>query len=708
MYSNFKKFFFWVCLAFVCALVLPQASAQVPSNTLKIGDQTDSDKTIEVNIGNGSTNPKLIYNTTDDRWQFTNDGVNVADLGSGAGGGGGTNLLVQNNFNFEAGLNDWTNSGSGTFVSDTSTPLIGEGSAVWTPAALDDTLDSVQVSVPSGFFGRTCTMTFLYNWDGVEGEILAQVYDGTDPITSTTFPATGPTNALEYSINFDCPVSGTMGFRLRSTAASAAIEIDEVFVGQGKNVKEISQANFLGTLTYPSSSTCTFSATNGSLLAYPANGACGTPTVKGSVQAPGTKIPAVVVPSVGPGKYEIVVQGDFRADDTALCKWEIFDGTNFIDGNIVDDGTFDAFKSVLTGTFEYTSPQGDLTFEVFSHQQGGTGSCDIRIGNLAQDLDIYVKKYPLSEAEAVTLETSGQKAQLFLNGSDTSLTTNTVEYPSSTSLTLTKTIGNMDVNTICSDGTSGTTTCSTGDELLGFEAQIKISSDYLVCTNFNSLIQGSSGTMQAVALYRLNRVNTGAVTTLEEGEEQARHLFIGGFTSSSDQGTPVRICNIFSLSPGAQRFAINADTSSFSNATATVIGSASFNVSFSIFNLSQQFPTPVFTDLQNSLNQRVDANEANIRTVSAHIDNPGTPTINEEYGNWIDSITDNGVGDVTINVTSGVFSGDPNCVVAAESAGNQIKCRVFTEGTNSAVQIGCSDAAAAVDADFYVTCDGPK
>ena len=57
-------------------------------NDFFVGDGADTDKKIGVNIGSGATNPFIKYNTTDDVWQFSNDGTTVADFGSGSGGGG--------------------------------------------------------------------------------------------------------------------------------------------------------------------------------------------------------------------------------------------------------------------------------------------------------------------------------------------------------------------------------------------------------------------------------------------------------------------------------------------------------------------------------------------------------------------------------------------------------------------------------------------
>jgi hypothetical protein len=60
---------------------------------LKLGNGTDVDVTIEAELGKGVANPALNYDSTNDKWQFCNEGDACADMGSGGGGGGGVPLL---------------------------------------------------------------------------------------------------------------------------------------------------------------------------------------------------------------------------------------------------------------------------------------------------------------------------------------------------------------------------------------------------------------------------------------------------------------------------------------------------------------------------------------------------------------------------------------------------------------------------------------
>lgn len=62
-----------------------------PSNKQKFGDGTASDKIIEANRGS-ATNPKVKWNESAAKWQFSNDGTTFSDFG----GGGGSSVDLPN------------------------------------------------------------------------------------------------------------------------------------------------------------------------------------------------------------------------------------------------------------------------------------------------------------------------------------------------------------------------------------------------------------------------------------------------------------------------------------------------------------------------------------------------------------------------------------------------------------------------------------
>ena len=103
----------------------------------------------------------------------------------------------------------------------------------------------------------------------------------------------------------------------------------------------------------------------------------------------------------------------------------------------------------------------------------------------------------------------------------------------------------------------------------------------------------------------------------------------------------------------------------------------------------------------------------------ANISNSGTPSVAYESSDWLGTITDNGAGDSTLSINTGIFSVAPVCmctVVNATASPNTRTCH-FASGsiTTSTAEVftdaivdtgaGVTDVAR-VDNDFGVLCIG--
>lgn len=69
----------------------------------------------------------------------------------------------------------------------------------------------------------------------------------------------------------------------------------------------VTPAQFYGSAIWPGTTSCLWSSTSGSVAVFAADTDCPAPTVTGSVSAPGTKIPGIVLTSAAAGKYEVCV-----------------------------------------------------------------------------------------------------------------------------------------------------------------------------------------------------------------------------------------------------------------------------------------------------------------------------------------------------------------------------------------------------------------
>lgn len=129
---------------------------------------------------------------------------------------------------FENGKVFWTASG-GTFTTTTTAANVAYGStaASWDSSAAQ-ALTSDQYSIPASLYGARCQMAFHFK--GGDANIVAEVIDGSIAAQATQTLATASTYR-RVAVSFACPTSGTLAFRLRSTADAAVIYLDQVFVG---------------------------------------------------------------------------------------------------------------------------------------------------------------------------------------------------------------------------------------------------------------------------------------------------------------------------------------------------------------------------------------------------------------------------------------------------------------------------------------------
>ena len=128
-----KNFLSFISLFILSASVL--IAAKIGTDILIIGNKAAEDVAIEFDVGSGANNPLIKWNNASNALQFTNNGVNFFDIGSGSGGGGGANYYV--NSDFESGVAEGVavSSGVGTVGAETGSPIKGSQSAIVTQGA---------------------------------------------------------------------------------------------------------------------------------------------------------------------------------------------------------------------------------------------------------------------------------------------------------------------------------------------------------------------------------------------------------------------------------------------------------------------------------------------------------------------------------------------------------------------------------------------
>ncbi len=134
------------------------------------------------------------------------------------------------------------------------------------------------------------------------------------------------------------------------------------------------------------------------------------------------------------------------------------------------------------------------------------------------------------------------------------------------------------------------------------------------------------------------------------------------------------------------------------------------------FSLSKQGADVVNETVQPIIvgqvrNSAAEANSKNVTVESCRVNNNGTATMDTGSTlceSWLDSVVNTGGGQVSLNITSGIFSSEPVC-----SGSSDIFNRDFAVKTTSTSLItthttdnGGTDNS--YDVDFYITCQGVK
>ncbi len=592
-------------------------------NTVSVGDGTNTNKVLKFN--KGASSPEIRYNSTTGKLQFTNDTVAYKDIGSGSGGGGGINLLQDVNPDFESGSppQNWTASG-GTFTANSATPLFGLQSGNWDASALNQTLSSTLVTIQRGFIGKKCTADIEYRWpSGVSGDLSFQVVDQVPNILATVplEPTTG-SNTRKAFLAFDCPTTATdqLAARLIANVANpAAIDVDDVFVGVNKSTTNVTQASVWARARWLPNTNCTWVGNGSSELTFwnrmALDNDCNNPTVFGQAQVPGTKVPDLVVASLPKGKYRVEVKGLFVSTVAGSCVATITDGTSDGGDRTPFDNTDASVKNHINGFFEYASSQSNVTFRVLMQGTAGTPTCSWRNFENTQNehiAEIVLYRYPDQPAEALNLETTGWFVDAILTATSSPNLGNTTTSGSliaDADLVLALNDGSAPAKIACSGAVATGTTCS-GNEELGVEFDIPYAGNYLVCSQATagSGVGGSAGANLSQTFWFQERSLNGATTVRDGKKRQTRAHSYEGSSNSQFSYTNIGMCEIWPFaSAGPKRISVSYAQSVTGGAVITTnevtmdtaIGGRNF--SLSVYPLTQNFPAPIFTELQNLL-----------------------------------------------------------------------------------------------------------
>lgn len=594
------------------------------------------------------------------------------------------NILKNGGFEPDAGNNNritssWTASG-GTFsaVTSGSNLLSGSGSVTWDSSAASQTLTSLAVTVPNGLKGKSgAAFCSILTPSGTATHTI-QVFDGTNVLASTSIVSS--TSPVTSGVSFLFPSSGSVSLRLVSVASNEPlIAIDDCFLGgaEGVYLSNVAQPNLIGHAFYGSTTNCTgWSRTSTSMGDFASDVDCPAPTIVSNV-GPGTilsvdnNLPQITVEGLPPGRYEVRVLVSVAASASALYRMAVTDGTTTSAASGFNPSTTTNEALTITGIFTYTTARSSVTFKL----QGMSSSGTLTISNDYYETQFYIYRFPTTQEQAYRAD---QLANSWSGYHD-----NTCSWPRASA-----TVGAPTADASCalverSNQNFGTVSTS-GGVLPAITFTPKRAGRYYACAYVKANINTSSA---------------GATVRLTDGTTVISDM---SFSIATTQNVTVPACGIYRAS-STSPVTLSVHTA-VTSGTITINNAETNSIEWSIFQIDQSLPAPVLAQSVVGYSPGV------VRIVSAFISNSGTPTVTRQDGNWISSLIDNGVGDTTININSGVFSTVPNCVCTLQVAAAEIgHCNVDTTTAPSTTVLRLqttSTVPADIDRDFHVICMG--
>jgi len=645
------------------------------ADNLSFGDGTVGDKELVWDKGLGASNPRIRWNDTSDTLQFSNDGTAFKNIGSG-GGAGGINQLQDSNPDCEAGdpPNDWTSTG-GTFIAETGSPGFNDASCSWNASASSQFLRTAAPTIEAGLQGRSCNATIQYKWNaGNPGDLIWRVEDSSNVLIAEK-ELDPSSDWREDFLAFTCPSSGDYRIEFESTADAALMLVDNVELGQTNQVF-ISQAELTAQAVYNFTASCIWTTSSTSFVDFPTDSDCPAIQVNSSNQPVNTAdddLPTLVFDQLLPGKYIIQASGmitnTVAVGTTSVRIADSLGGFSAQGSNTFDTVANEDSPFTLTHSLTITQAQA-VTFNI---QGAGAGSSVVNLANniIGRELQFTVYRFPLSSSEAITLETTGFliNAKIVDAGGSTSLgsaDTGAFVVIQDATLTLTN-FSNATVNAkiTCADATSPIgDDCGGADEQYGINFDVSSSGNYKVCFRFNNVLNGTGGSENIFSSFNLVKTTASAEAIVET---YPGVVTTNSGTTSSIHGNPNALCSIVALDVGNNTIRMRnytAITTGLIGANLITTTAAQDSAVFiTVMKVDQQFPTPVFLDLQASLNSKIEQpSGSQLIYASAKITNNGATCVATQDDGLVSSVARIADGNCTITLTS-IFNGNtPKCL----------------------------------------------
>ena len=592
----------------------------------------------------------------------------------------------------------------------------GSRALAYDAAADNDQMYSVAVAVPNALKGRNCLGKILYiNGDA---NVDFQVTDGTNTLASNTL-ATVSTHTASY-VSFICPSSGNIRLEVEATADAAAIQVDDMYLGENYQVSQITQAVEYGKTVITPNTSCVWQSTSASLANLGADSDCNTPTNTGNANTVNKK-PSITFDSLPPGRYMVVINAAMTTSGTVNCETVVTDGTS-TSGYQRHDNAVGSLQGTITGFFSYTTGQGGTTFELQNKRTSGAGTCEITDATSPETFEATVYKFPSSTETVYTPDTTGWYVEATITGTNPDLTNATVGTETSVSsagLTMVKKNSSLAVEIPCSStNASSGLTCSAGDEVIGVVYTQPKAGLVEACVNFTHIAQ-TEATAVLHDTFRFHATSNTAQTATTSGNNYVNSgMQTGAIGAGAFPTHPHKLCNLFEFtSAGEKTLRLQYKQTVSGSVTASYVatdGTQERNAYITVRPVSEHVPQPlIMNHVSTTANSGMIVNSVTV------INSGGAHTTTEETGDWISSIADTAAGTSTITLTSGVYPNKPNCFCTVQDGATGDvgrMCSIASAETTSTVVVevfsngkfSTSADPGLVDNLYNLTCIGAK
>ena len=632
------------------------------------------------------------------------------------------NSLQDVNPGFESGTVKWSGSGGTFTINSTPADQFVAGSkqfAVWDSDGAAQERCSALVKVPQS---GNCSVGLEYRVPSGTATHKIVAKDGSKDLAIEDVVSS--TSAMKHEVEFPCASAASNQARvcLRSVASNEpAIQFDSAYAGYARNVGTVAQALYKGSIIMTG---CTdWTRSNGTFGNFTATSGC-TYTVTGDVLAPSTFIPGFRLQNVAPGRYFIVGRGYFGKSVSTTnvdVSFRFSDGTSTFAEQIAVSAASSSGQSIgvgeITGSIGYTAAQSTLTFQV-QGQVSTTASSTAAVirddggavaGSQIGGLQFEVFYFPTTSQQVVTPDAQGWWAAGYISGASVSLgTTAVTTYQEATngSLTLTPDSGSAPMGITCSSAnaaatpSTGATTCSAGNESLGFSVNVPRAGRYEVCGQFGHNVASSAGDAGInVAFEWVNTATNSQTIVARMGPRTTSGHYNNPASGQSKFGN-VTACGQVTLSAGVTAFRLfyeqsipgtNGPSTNVINIDADAnIGDRAMRVTMRPITGEQQaiLANSVSTQVTNGVTE-----ETAIITCS------GSSGIDRQLGTWVSSVGNisSGVCAVTVNG----FNGTPYCDVNGWGSGvSNVTVRAYCSSSTACEVSGYNTATGVASTAF--------